>query len=68
MKAKSYLAAGVSVLALASLATGASAHNIYYPDRMGAQPIDPDGALARVGARVAPFVAPAKSKWANGPT
>ncbi|HEY3637400.1 MAG TPA: hypothetical protein VGK90_04550 [Rhizomicrobium sp.] len=52
MKCTSYLTAGASVLAIAaiaSLTTGASAHQIYYPSKLGTMAVDPNTPLTHVG-------------------
>jgi len=65
MKTRRYLTLGASLLAAAataSVATGASAHKIYYPYKPGATPVDPDSPLVHVGPHEAPYVAPRTTK------
>jgi len=63
--------ASASVLALAaiaSFATSASAHQIHYPYKVGATPIDPNRPLHHVGPYRPPFVAPSSATsgtWAD---
>jgi hypothetical protein len=65
------MAASASVLALAavaSLATSASAGQIYYPYKAAAKPINPNRPLVHVGPYQQPFVAPSSAKsgtWAD---
>jgi hypothetical protein len=77
MKMRSSVAMGASLLAIAaitSLATGASARQIYYPHRHGITPPDPNTPIFHVGPYEAPFVAPHNARsgtWkdvANLPT
>lgn len=68
MKSKLFLTAGVSLLAIAAMTTGASAHQILYPYKFGTTPRDPNTPLHRVGPYQPPYVAPksAKSgKWTD---
>ena len=65
MKINKSLTAGVSVLAVAAvaaLATDASAKQIYYPYKPGAQHVDANRPMIHVGPYEAPFVAPKKNK------
>jgi hypothetical protein len=74
MKAKRYPATGVSLLALAlaiaSIASAAGAHAVYYPYKMGTGPIDPNTPLIHVGPHQVPYVAPPGAKsgtWTDVP-
>jgi hypothetical protein len=61
MKMKFCLAAGaslVAIAAMASLATGASAHQILYPHRFGTPAPDPNRPIVHIGPYQAPYVAP----------
>ena len=64
MKTRSRLVTGASLLAIiamASLATGASARQIYYPHRFGITPPDPNTPIVHVGPYAPPYVAPKTS-------
>jgi hypothetical protein len=71
MKSKTFLTAGASALALASLflvATGASAHPVYRPTRHGLAPIDPNLPLPHVGPYTGRYIAPPTTrsgKWTD---
>jgi len=82
MKRSSYLCTGVSVLALAAVASfsaSASTHLIYRPYKVGGEQIDPRTPVMHVGPHELPYVAPKSAKsgtwtdvagklpFANGP-
>ena len=65
MKMKFHRATGaslVAIAAMASLTTGASAHQILYPHRFGTPIPDPNRPIVHVGPYEAPYVAPAAAK------
>src|SRR5262249_5942314 len=65
MKRKSSLAAGASLVAIATvvlLATGASAHQILYPHKFGTPVPDPNRPIPHIGPYEPPYVAPPSTK------